>query len=257
MISILIVLDKKRTRNLRQYLDHYRDLPFERVAESFRREEILSVIRGLQTKRLGEIGCGLDSVFNYLDASIGGFIVEPISELLAQQANLRNNVETFCTTLEKLDDYKIENADTILLSSVLHEVEDARLFALRALDVLEIGGNIICVVSNGHSLHRYVGWQKGILSEITGRSDTQDLMQQKQEIFTADSLTKFFTDLNVQVIQCYSFMPKLLSHGQMQELLDNNQIDENFLRIMNDLSPMLQPVGSELLLVGRKNGHHS
>ena len=245
------------TRNLEQYLDYYRELPFERIAESFRRQEILSVIRGLQTKRLGEIGCGLDSVFNYLDVEIGGFIVEPISQLLAQQVDLRDNVETYCTTLEKLEDYKIESADTILLSSILHEVEDARLFALKALNVLKIGGNIICVVSNGHSIHRYVGWQKGILGEITGRSDTQDLMQQKQNVFTADSLTKFFTDLNVQVTSCYSFMPKLLSHSQMQELLDNNQIDENFLHIMNDLSPMLQPVGSELLLVGQKNAHYS
>ena len=105
LVIIRHVDEQDLTRNLEQYLDYYRELPYERIAESFRRQEILSVIRGLQTKRLGEIGCGLDSVFNYLDVEIGGFIVEPISQLLAQQVDLRDNVETYCTTLEKLEDY--------------------------------------------------------------------------------------------------------------------------------------------------------
>lgn len=243
-------------RNLVDYVKHYRELPFERIAETFRRDEVLKVLKRLNTARLGEIGCGVSSIFNFLDPSISGFIVEPIAELLSLQNLISPTVQTYCTTIEDLKDSAVDPVDTILLSSILHEVEDPELFLGKTLKTLGSGGYVVCVVPNSASIHRYVGWQKGILKNISDRSKTQNLMQQKQEVFSYETLTNLFNKMNVNKIEAYSFMPKFLSHAQMQEMLDKNLINLEFLRMLNQISPMLEPVGSELLFIGQKNENH-
>ena len=245
--------DHTTPRDLNEYLGYYNELPFERIAETFRRDEVLKIIERLRTKKLGEIGCGANSIFNSLDSSIGGFIVEPIAELLILQKSISSKVTTYCGQIEELETHKVEQVDTLLLSSILHEVENAEDFLDKALKTLEEGGYVVCVVPNSASIHRYVGWQKGILENISSQTETQKLMQQRQEVFSKETLPEFFKKMNVTEIETYSFMPKLLSHSQMQEILDKEVINFEFLRILNSISALLEPVGSELMYIGQKN----
>lgn len=239
-------------RNLHGYLESYLELPFERVAEHFRRREILKVLNILGCSRLAEVGCGLDSIFNHLDGNISGYVIEPIQKLLDMQNTLPPNVTKLHSRLE---DVPMEDgifSDTVLMSSILHEIDHPENFLQLALNLLSANGHIVCVVPNAWSLHRLVGWKKGILESPESRTTTQDVMQQRQTTFTPESITALFTRLNLRVVECRTFMPKLLSHSQMQNLLDNEIIDFKFIETLQELSSELDPVGSELIIIGQK-----
>jgi SAM-dependent methyltransferase len=242
----------KQTRDLEEYLESYLELPFERVTEQFRKREVIRTLENLDTKYLVEIGCGLDSIFNHLKIHVSGVIIEPIRELLDEQKNINSNIIKICSRLESLESKLNEEADTVLISSLLHEIDEPEELLNSAIALLKTRGKIVCVVPNGYSLHRLVGWKKGIIESPDSRTATQDLMQQKQKPFTPDSLNHLFQHVHLEVSECRTFMPKLLSHDQMQNLLDNKIIDYKFIEQLNDLSDLLEPVGSEILIIGTK-----
>jgi SAM-dependent methyltransferase len=244
--------ESESNRDLKDYLESYLKLPFERIAENFRRIEVLKTLDKIGTARLAEIGCGVDSIFNHLDINVSGLIVEPIQDLIDLQTNLNSNVIKVCSRLEKHTFDFAHPLDTVLMSSILHEIEEPNSFLKSAVDLLGHEGHVICVVPNAYSIHRLIGWKKGILDTPESRTATQETMQQRQLTFTPESITDLFTSLDLHVVECRTFFPKLLSHAQMQDLLNRNAIDQQFIEILYGLSNFLEPVGSEIIIVGKK-----
>ena len=244
--------EAESNRDLQNYLKSYSDLPFERVAEHFRRKEVLGELAALGTLYLAEVGCGLDSIFNHVDEQVRGMIIEPIQDLLDVQVDLNSEILRVCTRLEDRPREFSQKFDTVLLSSILHEIGNPREFLASAVDLLTEEGHVVCVVPNAYSLHRLVGWKKGILESPESRTATQDLMQQIQLTFTPESIVQLFRSQNLKVVECRTFFPKLLSHAQMQSLLDDGLIDSNFIDMLCGLSRHLEPVGSEIMIIGKK-----
>jgi hypothetical protein len=243
-----------KDRDLKSYLDEYYLLPFERYAETYRRKAVLKTLQALRPKSLIEVGCGKDSIFNHLDSSVVGTIIEPIVSLTAKQDLVRHlpRVKVINSLFEEVEVGETEPAEVVLLSSILHEVSDAKLLIETSSKFLKSNGAIVLVVPNAWSIHRFVGERKKIISSLEEQSDTQRKMQQKQQVYSPDSLMAFLENCGFVIEEIRTFFPKLTSHPQMQHLLDAQLVDDSFLDRLYDLSEFLEPTGSEIIAIAKR-----
>lgn len=240
-------------RDLRNYLDDYYELPFERVAERYRRRHVVACLEQFKFHSLIEIGSGTESIFGSLHDVVQGTIIEPIRELINEQRkNLDGkNIKFINKQLEEVMPSEVEKAEAVLLSSILHEVTDAAGFLGLARELLSKDGVIVVVVPNSWSIHRFVGIKKGIISELDDQSETQVRMQQYQKVFNPDNLKELVEKAGFEVLSSETFFPKILSHAQMASRYEQGQIGDDFLEQMDQLSEILNPVGSEILLTAK------
>jgi hypothetical protein len=77
-------------------------------------------------------------------------------------------------------------------------------------------------------------------------------MQQHQTVFSPESLTIFLETWGFEVETLKTFFPKVSSHSQMQQFLNEKLIDDEFLETLYKLSDQLEPTGSEIIAVARK-----
>lgn len=243
----------EKDRDLNSYLNEYYLLPFERSAEKYRRKAVLKALREIQPQSLVEVGCGQDSIFNHLGSSILGTIVEPIESLTTSQDLGRRlpKVKVINSLFEAVQVGAIEQAEVVLLSSILHEVSDATLLIETSSRFLKPNGVIVIVVPNAWSIHRFVGQRKNIITNLDDRSDTQRKMQQ-QTTYSPESLTIFLDSCGFDIESLKTFFPKLSSHSQMQQFLDSKLLDDGFLDRLYDLSEYLEPTGSEIIAIARR-----
>lgn len=242
---------EKMYRDLDQYLKEYCELPFERVVESYRRRAIVEALDTLSSKSLIEVGCGLRSIFYDLSDEYKGIIIEPIAELLERQKlGLNRSVDYRNAQFQDVMDLEIGSDRIVLFSSLLHELRNPEDLLEHSKRFLGDSGSIICVVPNGLSIHRFLGVEKNLLSGQLDRSETQQRMQQAQTVFTPETLTKLLEDCGFRVSHVRTFFPKLTSHARMQHLLDKGRITKEFLEQLFRLSDELEPIGSEILIIG-------
>ena len=52
-------------RDLESYQSEYNSMPFERYQVIYRRKKIIEILDQYRPKRILEVGCGQDSLFNY------------------------------------------------------------------------------------------------------------------------------------------------------------------------------------------------
>lgn len=240
------------SRDLEVYLDNYYELPFERIAEGYRRRHVLACLSNLRVKSLTEIGCGYESIFHSLENGVEGTVIEPIHELIIKQKTiLGENVKFINKRLEDVNPSEINKAEAVLLSSILHEVGDAKLFLELARDLISAEGVAVIVVPNAWSIHRFVGLKKGVIQELDDYSQTQIKMQQNQKVFSPDSLGELVELAGYEVLFSETFFPKILSHSQMAMQYESGVLGDDFLEQMYQLSETLNPVGSEILMIAK------
>jgi len=240
-------------RDLDNYLDDYYQLPFERVAERFRRRHVVACLNQLKIHSLIEVGSGAESIFVSLHNVVQGTIIEPIGELLSRQKKILvgKNIEFINKKLEDVVPSDVEKTSAILLSSILHEVRDASSFLSLARELLLEDGVLVVVVPNAWSIHRFVGIKKGVITDLDDFSQTQIRMQQYQKVFNPDTLKELVEQSGFIVLTSVTFFPKVLSHTQMASRYEDGKIGDDFLEQMDQLSEVLNPVGSEILLTAR------
>lgn len=197
----------EKDRDLNSYLNEYYLLPFERSAEKYRRKAVLKALREIQPQSLVEVGCGQDSIFNHLDSSILGTIVEPIESLTTSQDLGRRlpKIKVINSLFEAVQVGAIEQAEVVLLSSILHEVNDATLLIETSSRFLQSDGAIVLVVPNAWSIHRFVGKRKNIITNLDDHSDTQRKMQQQQPAYSPESLTIFLNSCGFDIESLKTF----------------------------------------------------
>jgi trans-aconitate methyltransferase len=240
-------------RDLRRYELDYRNLPFERVVESFRKRAIVDLLNSMQYRHIVEVGCGERSIFHELDGRFYGLIIEPIKKFLDNQSfDEGRQIAKLCARIEDVAQSSVEPPEVIILSSLLHEVSEPADVIRKVHRLLRPGGVVVCVVPNALSLHRLLGVHKGIIKEVTDHSETQLLMQQRQKPFTPDSFQEFLQQTGFRVEILRTFFPKPTSHQKMQSLLDDGLVSTEFLNTLYNLSEQLDPLGSEILALGHR-----
>ena len=245
------------SKNFDRYKISFDALPFERVQERYRRTELLKLLstESIQGKEILEIGPGERSIgLDMLGENIFT-IIEPIKEFADANAALylKEKPETRISIHSVLvEDYIIslpgQLFQYVLMSSNLHEFEDAQGILSILRKNLDDNSKIIIVVPNNESIHRILGVQLGFLDSTSSLTRTELQMQQKRN-FSITSLSNLLESCGFRVEKIYTSFIKPWTHSQMQSRLDHKIIEEEELDMLYQLSGVFNPFGSEIFCV--------
>lgn len=244
-------------RDFSSYEEEYRKLDFEPIQESYRLRrvlELISVHNLMTARRILEIGPGRNSLFQFYKETWVGTILEPMPQNYQQLSEVfieYPNISIVDKTIEQLGRSNKQPFDLIILSSVLHEIPNYRKALEEIYLLLENQGVLLIVVPNAESIHRQIGVNLGIISDLFQLSTTQSKMQQGV-VFSIDTLTNLVAEAKFEVLQCITSFVKPLTHKQMQERVDHGVISDKDLDSLYKLSELFEPFGSEIFLIAKK-----
>ena len=218
--------DNLLDRNLEKYYSDYSELPFENIQEQYRKRKILDWLNvdSMKVENFLEVGCGQDSIFNYVNKKGIKYIIEPIKEMFdcERNRNLDKSIFRINSTLEnsfmKLD----LKFDVILVSSLIHEIHNPVKFLSNCKTLLNKNGKIVIVTNNKMSIHRILGVELGIMQNIHSRTQTENKMQQIHGAFTKKELIDLLYECGLNVNKIETFFPKLLPHELMYDAIKKN-----------------------------------
>ena len=201
------------------YLDG--DNAFEHFAVKYRREIILESIKRNDALSILEIGCGAESIFEFLKDKQGA-IIEP-SKLLLNVAKEKiddSNEVIIYNSMFELSDIDIKEFDYILISGVLHEVDNIELFFSK-LSMAKKESVIHINVPNGNSLHRHVGVRMGLLRNKLDFSIFNHRYQ-IQSVFDMQNLRALIQSYSFRELGFGHYGFKPFTHLQMNCLMNND-----------------------------------
>lgn len=239
-------------RDLEKYLIDYKELPFERIQEHYRKKKIIEWLGKYKNIKINilEIGCGEDSIFNHWSHEGNKIIVEPIKELLYSEKNNLDgkNIEKINSRIEEVIINFDKFFDIVILSSLIHEIENPVHFLSLVKDTVKKNGKILVVTNNKQSIHRILGVNLGLLTNLNSKTDTEKIMQQKTGAFSKIDLEILVKNCEMKITRIETFSPKILPHSMMKDALDSGCIDEKFLDQMYALIQWIPDFGSEIIM---------
>jgi 2-polyprenyl-3-methyl-5-hydroxy-6-metoxy-1,4-benzoquinol methylase len=234
------------SRDLAAYTEQYRRLPFEPVQALYRRQRVLAEIARYAPQRLLEVGCG----HMPLHTDLSGMhitVVEPAAEFAR---NARStvapgaDVKVIEACLEEVDPPK-KPFDMVVVSCLLHEVDDPQALLAAVRRMCGIDTVVHLNVPNARSLHRLLAVAMGLIDRPEAHSQTQTTMQQRG-IYDLQSLEVELTAAGFAVREHGSLFVKPFTHGQMQQLVDQQFMTPAMLDGLGRLADTLPDLGSEI-----------
>jgi len=238
-------------RDLAAYQDSYQALPFEDVQARFRKRKICEFLAKHRARRILEVGCGLDPLFNHYLTFDRCTVIEPAERFFENaraQAQGRTDVQVIRGTLEeKLPELAEGEYDFIVLSSLLHEIADP-VPLLDAAATLCSPPTIVHVnVPNAYSVHRLLAVAMGVIGDVHARSSVQVQMQQSHTFDVAE-LRTLVQSRGFRVVEEGTFFIKPFTHAQMASLQRSGFLTESMLEGFYRLSPQFPDQGSEICM---------
>ena len=237
-------------RDFDDYILNYRKLDFETTQERFRLQRLLEVIEKLQRnqnfRKILEIGPGNNSVNQKFPEFERYTILEPIQYFLETNEIKNVKIEIRNETVEEFIDSKPETKyDLIILSSVIHEIQDPEAFLISLSNLIDVNTKILVVIPNNQSIHRIIGELEGY--ERAGSSLTQTEKRMQQGIsFSVGSFVEFAALTGYKVSDIFTSFIKPLPHFKMHNLQQSGALSDTDLDSLYSLSNFLQPYGSEI-----------
>ena len=239
-------------RDLADYTQQYRALPFEPLQIEYRRRRVLQEVARVQPRRLLEVGCGERPLFMDLPETLCT-VVEPAAEFAANARRLaasRPGTQVVQACLEDVES-DAEAYDMIVVSCVLHEVPDPR--ALLNAVHRRCGPDTVVHINvpNAYSLHRLLAVAMGLIADPAAPSDTQRTMQQRATPYDRGLLEAELAASGLQVTDGGTLFVKPFTHAQMQQLVDQGFMTTAMLDGLDRLVQWLPELGSELWVNAR------
>ncbi len=238
-------------RDLDKYQSDYLNLPFEPEQVRYRKRTTVESLRRHHAKRILEVGCGLDPIFMHFTEFETLDIIEPSKAFFVAADRLAKglgNVRLHAGTLEAEAPRLIDrDFDFILVSSLLHEVENPRELLALARSLCAERTVVHIIVPNARSLHRLLAVEMGLIDSVFARSTTQQTMQQ-HGTYDLESLTGLVKGCGFSVIESGTFFVKPFTHAQMAELSERGFLTRQMLDGLYGLTRHLPEFGSEIFV---------
>lgn len=237
-------------RYTREYIRH----DFEEQQVFYRRKKLLEIIHTYSHKRILEIGCGLEPLFQYVSDFEEYTVVEPSDVFFEHAASLaKNDLRITCIHdfFNKEIPLPVGAYDFVICSGLLHELENPSEILEKAYEIADDKTIVHINVPNAKSLHRILALESGMLESIYQVSERGKLYQQAG-VFDLDSLKQIVEDGGFEVMESGSYFVKPFTHKQMGMLLDEQIIDESVLEGFYGLAKYLPENGSEIYVNVKK-----
>ena len=244
-------------RNFTDYVRDYTSLNFEDIQEKYRFKRLLELLSEMQTahhsRNILEVGPGNNSVSKSFTDFDGYTILEPIEYFYSSLNGIDTKVQVRKETLEEyIESDTAIKFDLVILSSVVHELEDPVSTLIGLKDIIGLGSKVIVVVPNNLSLHRILGEREGHAKAGPTLTETERRMQQHTS-FSVESLKGFAGTCGYLVTEVFTSFVKPLPHFKMHKLVNEEVISELDLDFLYSISKIMEPYGSEIFAVLEKS----
>lgn len=239
----------EKNRDIEKYSKDYISSDFVNEMTKYRKKKILEILNTYNPKNILEIGCGIDSIANYYKNFSKFTIIEPSKDFIKQALKDNNpNIALICDFFEnKINEFKKQNFDFIILSSLLHEVKQPEKI-LNGIKEISKKETIIHInVPNLKSIHLLWAYKSGLLKNL-GDLTPRALMLQQNKTFDIEKLITFVETNGFQIVDKGSYFIKFFNHAKMQKCIDLGIIDSRLLDGLYELIEYMPDLGSEIFV---------
>lgn len=239
----------KKPSALALYEENYNMLAFEPVMIEYRRKIIIENLLKYKHCRVLEIGCGNEPLFKYFSDYSLMTVIEPCASFYKNACKLKcnDNITVYNDFFENIsEDLKQCNYDFIVISCLLHEIQDTDDFLLKLHEICNSETTVHISVPNASSFHRLLALEMGIIENLHESSTMNVLMNQK--VFSLKTLSGMLTKHQFRIIDSGSYFIKPFTHVQMQQLLDNKIISKKLLDGLHGMTKYIPDLGSEIFI---------
>lgn len=209
---------------------------FERYLERERTTQVIESISKLCPCSALDIGPGLRPYFFYLNWS-KYTIIEPNKEFINY---CPNSIIAINSTLE--DSNLNEKFDAIIISSVLHLVKDCDLFLEKLKPLCHKNTLIHINVPNTYSLHRLIGFEMGLIEDLSDKS-LKDIEFNHKTNFSEFSLHALLMRHNFKIEKYKTYMIKPFANEQMSMV-----VTPGLAKGLQNLTKYLPRYGCEIMV---------
>ncbi len=241
----------KESRDINKYTKDYLNHDFEDTMICYRRKKILEILNKYNPKKILEVGCGTQSMFDFYNNYETFVVVEPseqFCEMIKKSKNYNSKVTIINDFLEnKAESLKNEKFDFIILSSLLHEVTEP-IKMLKCIKQLCNNNTLVHInVPNAHSMHLLWAYKSGLIEKIGNLTEVAKHFQQ-HTTFTLESLVKMVDSVNFSIIEKGSYFIKPFNHSKMQECVTLGIINKQLLDGLYKLTDYIPDMGAEIFI---------
>jgi 2-polyprenyl-3-methyl-5-hydroxy-6-metoxy-1,4-benzoquinol methylase len=238
-------------RDIDNYVKEYKNHDFELIQLSYRRKKVLERLSAYPHKNILEIGCGFEPVFQYMDDFDSMTVVDPGIEFIEHAKNIskhKSSIRCIHGFFEEVIPELLQQTyDFILVSSLLHELESPGIFLETLKSVCSANTILHVNAPNAFSIHRILASEIGLIADVFQKSEAQKKLQQFST-FSIDSLKELLETKQFEIIKSGSYFIKPFTHGQMNDMLNSNIIDDKVLDGLYDLTKYIPEYGSEIFV---------
>lgn len=239
-------------RDIKRYTEEYLKPDFEDYQVKYRRKRILEMLDHFPHRRILEIGCGMEPLFQYIDSKQYEkyMVVEP-SEVFWENAWKRaaGNEKIICVNeyFGVSEELKKFGADFIICSGLFHELENPLDFLLQIHQVCGSDTVVHLNVPNANSIHRILAKYMGMIEDLHDMSK-RNVLYQQNTVYDLKALEEVVEKCGFRVLEKGSFFIKPFSHRQMYQMMEYKIIDEKVLDGLYELETELSGFGSEIYI---------
>ncbi len=242
-------------KDISDYTQNYFKHPFENIQIAYRKRKVLECLNNYLHSTILEIGCGLDPFFNYYIEFDQLVIVEPstvfyenATSMVKKEKGLTSKVLVINDYLEdSTDELKNFNFDFVIISCLLHEIENVELFLEKIRSLITSKTIVHIDVPNAQSFHRILAHEMGLINSVYELSES-NLRFQQQKVYDLASLSKLIANHDFDIVDSGSYFIKPFTHKQMANMVENNIIDEKIMDGLYRMTKYMPYLGSEIFI---------
>jgi len=237
------------SRNIEQYTKDYNEYFFEHTQLKYRRKKVLEISNKYKPKRVLEIGCGNDSIFNYYKDYECAVIVEPSADFVSKCSDDfydNKKVNVVCDFFENTN-LEEQKFDFVLIAGLLHEVEYPKVLLRCVLKSCDQNTIIHVSVPNNNSFHLVWAYCSGLIERLGVQTETSKILQQ-HSVFDLKSLHQMVIECGFDVIEEGGYFIKPFNHKKMQQCVDNCILDQQLLDGLYKMSSFFSEFCSEIFV---------
>ncbi len=238
-------------RDMKKYSEFYTNDGFRSTMVKYRRRKIMEILDSYKPKNVLEVGCGLQSLFDFYQDYDTFTIIEPSEdfiETVKKSENFNDRVKIVSGFIEdNIDNLKNQKYDFIVVSSLLHEVLNPEMLLKSIKNLMSKDTLIHINVPNSKGFHLLWAYKSGLIPNLGNLSERAKILQQ-HTTYDTDTLKEFVEKLGFVVVESGSYFVKPFNHAKMQECLDNGIIDEKLLDGLFKMTDYFPELGSEIFV---------
>ncbi|HLV30639.1 MAG TPA: methyltransferase domain-containing protein [Chitinispirillaceae bacterium] len=237
----------------RNYASHYTaDIDLERILVKYRREQVLNSLVKFPHSSILETGCGMEPFF-CCDIDFSRYtVIEPCTEFVTHAEKCSNGdsrISILNGFFESITSDLMINYpfDFIIVSSLLHEVPDPKVF-LKSLRKNCTDQTVVHLnVPNVYSFHRLLAVAMGLIGSIYEKSATENRFGRHSH-FDRNSLVNLCEHHGFSIISSRTYFIKPFTHQQLEYLLKTGFMTEQMIEGLSRLSSSFPEHGCEICL---------